>query len=226
MSQSRPAVDWAGLTARVQNVAVEEHTFFDLESDPGFRKYISGEVWLMGDIDRSRLVNIDRASFSREAPDYRAVARCMQAEIAEFKKNFVQAPRRAKVAVKRRLEEQVSLLAAARRVADAATRLADPDDRGLKPFSTSNNGSVRKQRSRALLDDLHDLDVITDVAAMTSPQSYRLKLAADGQRILVEVDPSVAQPWVHLCGDRYHIALVEGRPAEVPYGAIVTDRTI
>jgi len=42
LSQVRPSVEWSGLTARVQNVAVEERTFFDLESDPGFRKYISG----------------------------------------------------------------------------------------------------------------------------------------------------------------------------------------
>src|SRR4029453_13989171 len=75
LSQVRPAADWSGVTVRVQNVAVEERSFFDLESDPGFRKYITGEIWLLGEIDRARLINIDRASFSRESNDYRAIAR-------------------------------------------------------------------------------------------------------------------------------------------------------
>ena len=61
---------------------------------PAFRKYISGEVWLLGDVDRAHLVNIDRTSFNREAPDYRAVARLMQREITRFKAECVQAPQR------------------------------------------------------------------------------------------------------------------------------------
>ena len=69
LSQVRPSADWSGLTVRVQNVAVEERSFFDLESDPGFRKYITGEVWLLGEVDRARLINIDRASFNRESID-------------------------------------------------------------------------------------------------------------------------------------------------------------
>jgi hypothetical protein len=75
VAQTHVSPQWAGLTSRVQNVAVEERTFFDVESDPGFRKYLSGEVFLFGDIDRARLVNIDRASFNRECPDYRAAQR-------------------------------------------------------------------------------------------------------------------------------------------------------
>ena len=216
LSQVRPSVDWTGLTARVQNVAVEEHTFFDLQSDPGFRKYITGEIWLMGEIDRGRLVNIDRASFSRESGDYRAVARCMQIEIARFKADFVQAPRRAKVAVKRRLDQQVSLIGAARRIAEAATRLADPDANGLNPFSTSNNGGVRRKRPRSLLDDLRELGATAAVTNLASAHPYRLRIAADGQHVLAEVDPSIAQPHVILCGHKYGISLVEGRAADPP----------
>ena len=70
LNQKRAQADWSGLTARVQNVAVEEHTFFDVTADPGFRKYISGEIWLLGDVDRERLINIDRSSFNRECSDY------------------------------------------------------------------------------------------------------------------------------------------------------------
>jgi hypothetical protein len=216
LSQTRPAPYWAGITARVQNVAVEERTFFGLDRDPGFRKYITGEVWLTGDVDRSRLVNIDRASFSRESPDYRAVERCMQTEIAQFKRKFVQAPRRAKVALKRRLDQQVGLLQATQRLADAATRVADPDERGVNPFHTSNNGGIRRKRSRGLIEDLQDLGGIVAVMDIASPHPYRLKVAADGQRVLVEVDSSVAQPQIKLCGHTYGLALVEGSGADPP----------
>src|SRR5262249_17349028 len=75
LSQSHASPRWSGLMARVQNVAVEERTFFDVESDPGFRKYLTGEVFLFGQLDRARLINIDRASFNRESPDYRAAQR-------------------------------------------------------------------------------------------------------------------------------------------------------
>ncbi len=78
LSQKRAMADWSGLTARVQNVAVEEHSFFDVTADPGFRKYISGEVWLMGELDRERLINIDRSSFNRECLDYQAAQRVME----------------------------------------------------------------------------------------------------------------------------------------------------
>jgi hypothetical protein len=75
LNQRHATARWMGITARMQNVAVEEHTFFDVTSDPGFRKYISGEVWILGDVDRERLINIDRASFNRECRDYEVVQR-------------------------------------------------------------------------------------------------------------------------------------------------------
>src|SRR5205085_2696176 len=85
LNQRRARAEWTGLTARVQNVAVEEHSFFDVTSDPGFRKYISGEVWLLGEVDRERLINIDRSSFNRECIDYQAVQRVMSRAIVDFK---------------------------------------------------------------------------------------------------------------------------------------------
>ncbi len=159
LSQVRPSIEWSGLTARVQNVAVEERTFFDLESDPGFRKYIAGEVWLLGEADRTRLINIDRASFNRESGDYRAIARAMQAEIVKFKAECVQAPQRAKVAIKRRLDQQVALIDTARRMSAAITARSDAAEARVA-FPSSNNGSIRANRARGLLDDLQELGAV------------------------------------------------------------------
>ena len=81
VSQQRAIPSWSGLTARVQNVAVEERTFFDVTADPGFRKYIAGEVFLLGDVDTDRLININRTSFNRESKDYALVQRFVAGEI-------------------------------------------------------------------------------------------------------------------------------------------------
>jgi Histidine kinase-, DNA gyrase B-, and HSP90-like ATPase len=217
VSQVRPSTDWTGLVARVQNVAVEEHTFFDLESDPGFRKYITGEVWLLGDLDRTRLVNIDRASFSRESQDYRAIARTMQAEINEFKSEFVQAPRRAKVAIKRRLEQQVDLIRSVVHVAAASEDLRTPRQTGRR-FPSSNNGTIRSAKSRALVDDLNEMGALVAVESGWSggQRPYRLKVAHDGRRILVELAAELAQPEVRLGGNDYSLVLIEGRQVDPP----------
>jgi hypothetical protein len=218
ISQARPSADWTGLTARVQNVAVEEHTFFGLESDPGFRKYITGEVWLLGDLDRARLINIDRASFSHESVDYRAIARAMQHEISRFKSEFVQAPRRAKVAIKRRLDQQRLLIDGASRVATAASSLADRDKHGRFLFPSSGNGRLRSRRSRNLLEDLRELGAVVALKASDSfaTHPYRLKVASDGRRVLVELDADLAQPTVDLGGRSYRLGLVEARPSDPP----------
>ena len=62
-----------------------------MTADPGFRKYITGEVYLFGEVDQNRLINIDRSSFNPECPDYGAVQRHMAREIQEFKSQAVQA---------------------------------------------------------------------------------------------------------------------------------------
>jgi Histidine kinase-, DNA gyrase B-, and HSP90-like ATPase len=217
LSQVRPSIEWSGLTARVQNVAVEERSFFDLESDPGFRKYIAGEVWLLGEADRTRLINIDRASFNRESGDYRAIARAMQAEIVKFKAERVQAPQRAKVAIKRRLDQQVALIDTARRLSAAITARSDePDARA--PFPSSNNGSIRATRARGLLDDLQELGAVAAVepAEPGRGQPYRLRTASDGQRVLVEVSSDLVNPKLAFAGVPYSLRLVEGPPNDPP----------
>lgn len=215
LSQVRPSIDWSGLTARVQNVAVEERTFFDLESDPGFRKYIAGEVWLLGEADRTRLINIDRASFNRESVDYRAVARTMQAEIAKFKVECVQAPQRAKVAIKRRLDQQVALVDAARKLSGAVTAAAD-ESTSRAALPSSNNGRIRVIRPRGLLDDLQELGAVVAVEppdpARKNP--YRLRTAGDGRRVLAEVSSELVNPSIVFTEVPYILRLVEGHPTD------------
>jgi hypothetical protein len=216
LSQVRPSADWSGLTVRVQNVAVEERSFFDLESDPGFRKYITGEVWLLGEVDRARLINIDRASFNRESIDYRAVARAMQAELVKFKAEAVQAPQRAKVAIKRRLDQQVAFIEAARKLSTSVSAATGETEDGS--FPSSNNGSIRVVRARGVVDDLHELGAVVAIEP-TDParkQPYRLRVAGDGRRVLVEVDDSLVNPRIALAGKTYGLRLVEGRPTDAP----------
>jgi hypothetical protein len=218
LSQVRPSVDWSGLTVRVQNVAVEERSFFDLESDPGFRKYITGEVWLLGEVDRARLINIDRASFNRESNDYRAIARAMQAELVRFKAEAVQAPQRAKVAIKRRLDQQVALVEAARKLSRAVSAATTDATSSEGPFPSSNNGSIRGARPRGVVDDLQELGAVVAIepADPARRQPYRLRVAGDGRRVLVEVDEALVNPKVALAGKNYTLRLVAGRPTDPP----------
>src|SRR5579862_8323689 len=208
LSQVRPSIEWAGLTARVQNVAVEEHTFFDLETDPGFRKYITGEVWLLG--------NIDRTSFNRESSDYRMVARVMQAEIDRFKSEYVQAPQRAKVAIKRRLDQQQGLLNILERLSTAVSETEDGSLGSRNGLPSSNNGRIRIQRSRDILNDLQRFGATVALRARNDKanQPYRLRVAGDGQRVLVEIADELVNPAVSLRGARYGIQLVEGRKSD------------
>lgn len=217
LSQLRPSLDWIGLTARVQNVAVEERTFFDLESDPGFRKYISGEIWLLGDLDRTHLINIDRASFNREAPDYRAVARVLQREINRFKSECVQAPQRAKVAIKRRLDQQVALVAAAERLGRALSA-ALAESNGRRGLPSSNNGRIRSPKPRGLLEDLQALGAVVAVEQPEGSrrQPYLLRVADDGHRVLVEVADTLLHPRVNLAGGSYGVRLFEALPNDPP----------
>jgi len=216
LSQVRPSVEWSGLTVRVQNVAVEQRSFFDLESDPGFRKYITGEVWLLGDLDRARLINIDRASFNRESSDYRAISRAMQAEIVRFKADAVQAPQRAKVAIKRRLDRQIAVIEAASKLSGAASEATSVGV--ARHFPSSNNGSLRGARPRGLVDDLRELGAVVAIEPADSArrQPYRLRVGGDGRQVLVEVDETLVEPKITLTRKEYVLRLVEGRSTQPP----------
>jgi hypothetical protein len=218
LSQVRPSVEWSGLTARVQNVAVEERTFFDLESDPGFRKYISGEVWFLGDVDRARLINIDRTSFNRESADYRAVARVLQSELVRFKAECVQAPQRAKVAIKRRLDQQVALVQAAQKLGTALASTIEELGAAKGRLPSSNNGRMNTKRSRGLLDDLRDLGAVVAVQKVdrSRKQPYVLRVAEDGRRVLVEVIDELVHPNVMLADACYALKIIEARATDPP----------
>lgn len=207
VSQVRQVPSWTGLTARVQNVAVEEQTFFDLESDPGFRKYLTGEVWILGDIDRSRLVKIDRASFNREAPDYKVVARFMQSEISRVKAEYVQAPQRAKAAIKRRLDDQVALVTTMSKLSHAASLLID----GLRSLPSSRNGTIKSRRDRGLVDDLQRSGAVVVIGSRANARHpYRLSVDRDGRRVLAELDEALAAPRITFGRSEYLLRVMEG----------------
>ena len=216
LSQKRAQADWSGLTARVQNVAVEEHTFFDVTSDPGFRKYISGEVWLLGEVDRERLINIDRSSFNRECADYQAVQRVMSRAIVEFKARNVQRPQRQKVEVRRVLEDQVRALRGIEKVATRAAEILDGSGaRGL-PASEPARGSLRARRS--IVDMLTDVgaDVIVNPSSDSSDRSYKLDVSSDGRRVRATVGLGITEPRVNIAGSDYRIGYAVADPTDPP----------
>jgi Histidine kinase-, DNA gyrase B-, and HSP90-like ATPase len=226
LNQKRANPGWSGLTARVQNVAVEQHSFFDVTSDPGFRKYITGEVWLLGDIDRERLINIDRSSFNRECTDYQAVQRFMGRAIVDFKSASVQRPQRQKVAVRRALEDHIRTLRAIEKVAQRAVEIRDEQgERGL-PSSEPGRGSVRKRST--IIDKLSEVqaDVVIDEGRARDDLSYSLDVSDDGRGVRATIGPGVAKPRLRVGSVEYRVAyaaadeddppvLIRNRPREI-----------
>ena len=211
LNQKRARAEWTGLTARVQNVAVEEHSFFDVTSDPGFRKYISGEIWLLGEIDRARLINIDRSSFNRECADYQAIQRAMSRAIVEFKSHNVQRPQRQKVAVRRVLEDHVKSLKAIEKVAN---RAADAHA-GRLPFSEPGR-SLRKRRGvRQVLEGL-DTEIVVDEERTDDDLGYELDLSDDGLRVRATVGRAILEPRVVVGGLEYQVQYAAGDVDDPP----------
>jgi hypothetical protein len=215
ISQKRAQAGWSGLTARVQNVAVEEHTFFDVASDPGFRKYITGEVWLLGEVDRERLINIDRSSFNRECVDYQSVQRVMSRAIVEFKARSVQRPQRLKVEVRRVLEDHIRALRAIEKVANRAAEVVDASgERGL-PASEPGR-SLRHRRS--IVETLVEAgaEVIVDPSREQADLGYKLDVSTDGLRVRAVVGSGVVEPRVQIAGLAYRIEYAVASPADPP----------
>ena len=212
LNQKRAQADWTGLTARVQNVAVEEHTFFDVTADPGFRKYISGEVWLLGDIDRERLINIDRSSFNRECIDYKAVQRVMERAIVEFKSRSVQRPQRLKVAVRRDLEDHIRSIRVIEKVANRAIEsVAD----GALPSSESRRALTNTHGIQQRLEEL-DTDIVLDDKQDDVGLKYELDLSADGLRVRATVGLGLVEPSVQVGLHRYRVEYAAGGPEDPP----------
>ena len=216
LNQKRANPRWSGLTARVQNVAVEEHTFFDVASDPGFRKYITGEVWLLGELERERLINIDRSSFNRECVDYQAVQRFMGRAIVEFKSASVQRPQRQKVSVRRALEEHIRTVRAIERVAQrAADLLAERGERGL-PSSESGRGLPRTRRTIAEMLTEGHADIVIDETRTHDDLSYTLEVSDDGQRVRATIGAGIAEPRVQIGSTEYRVSYAAARENDPP----------
>ena len=212
LNQKRAQADWSGLTARVQNVAVEEHSFFDVTADPGFRKYISGEVWLLGEIDRERLINIDRSSFNRECVDYQAVQRVMARAIVEFKSHSVQRPQRQKVAVRRLLENHVQSLRAIEKVANRAAE-AIP---GAGLPSSESSRSLRARRN--VVDALREVEaeVAVDRNRASDDLSYELDISDDGLYVRATIGAGLTEPTISVGEVEYRVEYAVGRPDDPP----------
>lgn len=212
LNQKRAQAEWSGLTARVQNVAVEEHSFFDVTADPGFRKYISGEVWLLGEVDRERLINIDRSSFNRECADYKAVQRVMERAIVEFKSRSVQRPQRQKVAVRRDLEDHIRSLGAIEKVAN---RAIESTVDGALPSSEVRRALKSTHGIREQLEST-DTEVVIDERRGNTDLRYDLELSADGSRVRALVGPGLMEPSVQVGPHRYRIEYADGGPSDPP----------
>jgi hypothetical protein len=211
LSQKRARAEWTGLTARVQNVAVEEHTFFDVTADPGFRKYISGEVWLLGDVDRERLINIDRSSFNRECVDYQAVRRIMGRAIVEFKAQAVQRPQRQKVAVRRVIEDHVRSLRAIQQLANRAAHAHD----GRLPSSETGRTLRRRHGIRQALEAL-DTEIVVDPERTGIDLSYELDVSEDGLQVQAKLGPALLDPTIMVGGLEYQVLYATGGSDDPP----------
>jgi hypothetical protein len=210
LNQKRATASWAGLTARVQNVAVEERTFFDVTSDPGFRKYITGEIWILGDINRERLINIDRSSFNRECADYGAVQRFMSRAIAEFKTHHVQRPQREKAAIRRLLEDHRALV-------DSTEKIVERVVQSERCFGTLPSSELRRAQSGKLqtaAEMLQRVGAEVRIAAVRSPRRYELETTASGDGVLAVIDPGMADPRVAVGKAEYRLRFVMGRESD------------
>jgi Histidine kinase-, DNA gyrase B-, and HSP90-like ATPase len=208
LNQRHAMASWSGLTARVQNVAVEEQTFFDVTADPGFRKYISGEVWLMGELDRERLINIDRASFNRECGDYQVVRRFLARALVEFKSAKVQRPQRAKVTVRRQIEHRIATIAAIRDVVIRATECLG-DSHGLP-----SSERLRRIAGQDASIDLELVDLGVDVTVVDGDDApsalYVLEVADDGERVVAKIARELVAPVVYAGSWGYRLCFRRG----------------
>ena len=207
LSQTHASAAWSGLTARVQNVAVEEGTFFDVVADPGFRKYITGEVAFLGDVDRERLINIDRASFNRECADYLAAQRFVAEVLQRFKVRHVQQPQRLKVSARRLLQEQAQRVAGIEQVAAAASRFAGPGQ-GLP----SSGKRLSRFAERPLEARLGALGCRVDHASVVDAQ-----IVVDAAGVVVaEIPVDWREPSIEAGGKRYRVRFGDGVTDDLP----------
>lgn len=212
LAQRHARASWMGLTARVQNVAVEEQTFFDVTADPGFRKYITGEVFLIGDVDTDRLININRTSFNRESVDYQAVQRVMQNEIEAFKRKRVAAPQRQKTKARRALDRRRAIIQAIRQVVEAA----NDETTGRKGLPSSNNGAFKTRKALSLADFLGDVDLLVEEIPEMPALDFEVCLPEGGAGLTAKISADLCEPSVDARGVRYALRFYESDRRDPP----------
>ena len=212
LNQRQPFASWSGITARVQNVAIEEQTFFDITADPGFRKYITGDVWFLGDVDRDHLINIDRSTFNRECADYKVLQRYVGRAILDFKAAHVQRPQRQKVEIRKTLEQHRATLNAVQQIATCAVAAT-----GITRLPSSEQNR-RIDGERVSLEEM-----LKEAGARTTPapaglrnRAYRLSVDDDGERVLVELDSSLSEAQVDVANGEYRVLFARGREHDPP----------
>jgi hypothetical protein len=214
-SQRRAIPSWSGLTARVQNVAVEEQTFFGVEADPGFRKYITGEIFALGEVDTDRLININRTSFNRESRDFSVLSRYVATELEQFKRHQIADGQRQKVKVRRKVENYRRLLAA---VGDVAAQAGEAlSGQGASALPSSKNGSLSRSDSVDPASTFEELGAKVVLADDDLPRSgYRLERPENENHVRLILGPELATPSVEACDLRYAIAFRRGSSSGPP----------
>jgi hypothetical protein len=207
LNQTHASAAWSGLIARVQNVAVEENTFFDVVADPGFRKYITGEVYLLGDVDRERLINIDRASFNRECDDYLAAQVYLSEVLQRFKVQHVQQPQRLKVTARRVIQEHSRRLAAIDR---AASLYADPEP-GEPAGIPSSGRRLPGFEPYALENDLKKIGC----EVKTGGNACEVEVDGSG-RVVCTLPPELSEREATLRGKSYQLIFGNAREDDLP----------
>jgi hypothetical protein len=193
---------------------VEQNTFFDVIADPGFRKYISGEIYLLGDVDRERLINIDRASFNRECQDYLVAQAYVSDALQRFKVQHVQQPQRLKVSARRLIQEHARRVAAIERVAELFA-LAESGEKGGIP---SSGRRLNKLKARSLDADLRDIGCLVDDS--DGPDS-EVNVDESG-RVVCALPRDRSQTTVTLRGRPYR--LVFGGAADTDLPVVIRNR--
>jgi hypothetical protein len=215
LNQTHASVSWSGLIARVQNVAVEENTFFDVIADPGFRKYISGEIYLLGEVDRERLINIDRASFNRECHDYLVTQAYMSDVLQRFKVRHVQQPQRLKVSARKLIQEHSRRLAAIERVAEITG--ANRDDEAEVGLASSGR-RLTGLKEHSLEADLKEIGCLVEKAA---EEDADVTVDAKG-RVLCVLPDDWSQRAITLRGKSYRV--IFGKAAEGDLPVVIRNR--
>lgn len=170
--------DWAGLTVRVQNTTVAENTFFGLRRDPGFLRYVTGEVHLSGDLEFEHLLRFDRASFNEDASDYLAVQRLVQAELEAFKRDRVQRLHRLKAQGRHVLRSFSAIGSALARVS-AGAELTAVRSGGLVSSGVAAR-SLREAADVGLLSRLTELGIRGIPVTGRDGHTHRIEVNADG----------------------------------------------